>query len=97
MFTALASQMTAFVVPPARAGTSPQRWEYICKSATENFDAQVDATTAMANAYGREGWEMTGSGSGGGDRGEVTWCFKRPYLERQGGSPRPKASESDSE
>jgi hypothetical protein len=66
LFGCVASQMTAFVVPPARAGTAPQRWEYVC-----NAGRSPENITAMANAYGQEGWEMSG-GAG------PVLCFKRP-------------------
>jgi hypothetical protein len=54
------------VVPPARAGTNPQRWEYFCKG--EAFSD--DAVSKMANRAGQEGWEMSSA------QGNV-WCFKR--------------------
>jgi hypothetical protein len=65
-----------FIVPPARAGTSPQRWEYACQRATEDV-------TKMANAFGLQGWELTaaaGTAWGGALSHEETmlWCFKRP-------------------
>ena len=59
------------VVPPARAGTSPTRWEYACKTGYENEDV-----AAMANKFGPEGWELAGVGPAHGP-GSV-WCFKRP-------------------
>ena len=64
------SELASLVVPPARAGTSPQKWEYVCKAASGDAD-----TTAMANAFGKEGWEMLG---GAGNPGTMRWCFKRP-------------------
>lgn len=72
-----ATQIAPLVVPPARAGTSPQRWEYVCKAAASFGDADVGKFTAVANAFGREGWEMTAAG-GANTLGTVTWCFKRP-------------------
>jgi hypothetical protein len=55
------------VVPPARAGTNPQRWEYACK------DARGDENvTKMANEKGQQGWELSASGP------YAAWCFKRP-------------------
>lgn len=64
------------VVPPARAGTTPQRWEYSCESA-------IQGITAMANRYGQEGWELTaaagyGAGLGLSQEEKMVWCFKRP-------------------
>jgi len=60
----------SMVVPPARAGTSPQRWEYHC------FDEWgADDVTEEANKVGKQGWEMAGGNS---LNTAVTWCFKRP-------------------
>ncbi len=54
------------VIPPARAGTSPTRWEYLCK------EPELDSTiNRMANEFGAEGWELAVV-----DR--TIWCFKRP-------------------
>jgi hypothetical protein len=64
------SELAPYVVPPARAGTTPQRWEYICKPAS-----LPDEITEIANAYGKAGWEMVG---GAGQAGWMRWCFKRP-------------------
>jgi hypothetical protein len=58
------------IVPPARAGTTPQRWEYTCKDETGDGDA-----TTMANQMGREGWELATAGT---HAYGATWCFKRP-------------------
>jgi hypothetical protein len=56
------------VVPPARAGTSPQRWEYTCPYTSTNNASTV---TETANKFGAEGWEWSGLvGS--------AVCFKRP-------------------
>jgi hypothetical protein len=57
------------VVPPARAGTSPQRWEYACgKNGT--FDEPQDLVKT-ANNFGAEGWELIGFTG-------AWYCFKRP-------------------
>jgi hypothetical protein len=56
----------AIVVPPARAGTNPTRWEYRCVKA---FNPEEDA-----NKLGAEGWEL-GSAVG---VAPALWCFKRP-------------------
>jgi hypothetical protein len=53
------------IVPPARAGTTPQRWEYLCKKETGE-----ERVATMANEAGQQGWEMVGSSG-------ITWCFKR--------------------
>jgi hypothetical protein len=62
------------IVPPARAGTTPQRWEYACKD--ESGDKDV---TKMANAFAQQGWELVGAGTrrGIGNGDDPTWCFKR--------------------
>jgi hypothetical protein len=44
------------VVPPARAGSTPTRWEYQC--AFEDADAARVTTTL--NKLGAEGWELVG-------------------------------------
>jgi hypothetical protein len=64
------------VVPPARAGTSPTRWEYACKTGY----AESDVAT-IANKFGPEGWELAGVGSAFG--GGSVWCFKRPCLDTE--------------
>jgi hypothetical protein len=63
-------------VPPARAGTRPQRWEYACQRATEDI-------TRQANEFGDQGWEMVAAaGAGWGNALDsnhtMVWCFKRP-------------------
>jgi hypothetical protein len=40
------------VVPPARAGTTPTRWEHFCS------EVDGDALTAELNKMGVEGWEL---------------------------------------
>jgi hypothetical protein len=59
------------VVPPAHAGTAPERWEYFC---THKWDD--DRVTQMANEAGQKGWEMAGVGASGNV--DPIWCFKRP-------------------
>jgi hypothetical protein len=66
-----ATQIAPLVVPPVRAGTTPQKWEYSCKVAH-----QADEITAMANAFGAQGWELAGSVAS--YTVAPTWCFKRP-------------------
>lgn len=41
-----------FVVPPARAGTNPTRWEYVCTN------VGADALTQRVNELGQQGWEL---------------------------------------
>jgi hypothetical protein len=68
-----ASQLVSNAIPPARAGTAPQRWEYVCNTIDSRRDHE--RMTEQANAYGRAGWEMTAVAS---DNGLSSWCFKRP-------------------
>ena len=72
----VASQL---VVPPARAGANPTRWEYYCSS------AEPGKINDTLNKMGAEGWEMS-SGfvstfQGRFDKGLVAeaygFCFKR--------------------
>ena len=58
------------IVPPARAGTNPQRWEYVCKE-----EYGEDGVTKIAKEFGAQGWELAAA-AGPGTR--VAWCFKRP-------------------
>jgi hypothetical protein len=59
------------IIPPARAGTSPTRWEYFCKGAYPD-----EEVTKVANAAGQQGWEMAAAGAAG-QVGVPIWCFKR--------------------
>jgi hypothetical protein len=61
-----ASAASHLVVPPARADTNPQRWEYACGSG-----ASVEKVATMAAQMGQQGWEMSGVSG-------AIWCFKRP-------------------
>ena len=55
------------IVPPARAGTAPVKWEYHC-------EYLEDATlTQTLNKFGAEGWELTVSS---GSRNHQ-YCLKR--------------------
>jgi hypothetical protein len=71
-----ASQLgSQLVVKPARAGTSPTRWEYDCR----RID---DGVTDLANKMGAQGWEMTAAAGAGWGNGlladhTMVWCFKR--------------------
>jgi hypothetical protein len=47
----VASQLVA---PPARAGTTPTRWEHFCSTAGPG----PDAVTLALNAGGGQGWEL---------------------------------------
>jgi hypothetical protein len=64
------------MIPAARAGTNPQRWEYACVRADEGV-------TQLANEHGQQGWELAaaageGSGTGLTSHEAMIWCFKRP-------------------
>jgi hypothetical protein len=66
-----------FIVPPARAGTNPQRWEYVCKEGND------DRFSNVANEMGQQGWELAAAAGAGWGSGMLTqhsllWCFKRP-------------------
>lgn len=65
----------AFVVPPARAGMNPQKWEYKCFE-----EGNEEKLNQKANEMGAQGWEM--SSAAGAARTathlELLWCFKRP-------------------
>jgi hypothetical protein len=61
-----------FVVPPARAGTNPTRWEYYCIEG-------IDRINERADKMGAQGWEMTASAAVQQHLdAEWIWCFKRP-------------------
>jgi hypothetical protein len=60
------------VVPKARAGTNPTRWEYHC---VDDVRAKESATPRL-NALGAEGWELVTTSP----QGNLSWvfaCFKR--------------------
>jgi hypothetical protein len=67
------------VVPPARADTNPQRWEYACAKQDGSFDPQDDVKR-IANKFGQQGWELAAATSTniGGSTTTTLWCFKRP-------------------
>ncbi len=54
------------VFPPARAGTTPQKWEYTCFKETN-----LNEITKKSNRAGSQGWEMV-------TVMDFRWCFKRP-------------------
>lgn len=60
------------VAPPARAGTTPQRWEYYCAYASNG----LDGVQSVAAAAGLQGWEMVNFESS--DVRVKAVCFKRP-------------------
>jgi hypothetical protein len=68
----VASQMAPFVIPPARAGTSPQKWEYTC---VQTIEKAPDKIAAFADKLGQQGWEMAGATA---FDYYADWCFKRP-------------------
>ena len=61
------------VVPPIRAGTNPQKWEYSCFS-----ERDVDEVTKKSNEMGAQGWELASSMGAASAPMVAAWCFKRP-------------------
>jgi len=67
-----------FMVPPARAATTPTRWEYFC------LRVPSGALTSTLNSAGAEGWELASvtpadaGGRFGGDVDVFVSCSKRP-------------------
>jgi hypothetical protein len=63
------------VVPPARAGTSPTRWEYQCA----RVDTEVADVAANLNRLGAEGWELVSVAPATSSRGTYGYmlCAKR--------------------
>jgi hypothetical protein len=68
-----------FVVPVARAGTNPTKWEYTCMDI-------LDGITDTANKMGAQGWELTAASGyavhyqgkiSKPDEPRMVWCFKR--------------------
>jgi hypothetical protein len=66
--SAVASQL---VIPSARAGTNPTRWEYLCLIAEPHLTGRSKRDVEAFNAAGAEGWELATTGN-------AAWCFKRP-------------------
>jgi hypothetical protein len=56
------------VIPVARAGTTPQRWEYHCETLGLGT---MRGFTETLNQAGVEGWELAGLTT-------QYYCFKRP-------------------
>jgi hypothetical protein len=65
-------------VASANAQPSPApatKWAYYCLT-----NAPVEDLEVLANAAGREGWELAASAlSGGSGTSSPVWCFKRGY------------------
>ena len=61
------------VVPKARAGTNPTRWEYHCT--TDAGDDLNRHPPKTLNALGAEGWELVSAAYVPQD---AVFCFKRP-------------------
>lgn len=59
-----------YVIPAARAGTSPQRYEYLCDNI--GFGG-MDQFKAIAKEAGEKGWELVGVFGANG----TGYCFKR--------------------
>lgn len=73
-----ATVATQLVVPPIKAGTNPQKWEYTCIS-----NKQKGNIIQNSNELGNQGWEMVAA-SGSLENGSglakayLLYCFKRP-------------------
>lgn len=73
----VASQM---VIPKARAGTTPPRWDYFCK------EAEDSVPLAEMNKSGAEGWELVSVSTAKFEHkfnndyeaATTVYCFKRP-------------------
>ena len=66
-----------FIVPPVKAGTNPQRWEYKCFHEHQSNAATIEV---KSNRLGLKGWDMVSIGGAGGgmlDGHHVSICFKR--------------------
>ncbi len=62
-----------WLIPPARAGTNPPRFEYTCIWHLDTGKGSIEEL----NHAGAEGWEMVAAvEKPAGD----LWCFKRPLL-----------------
>jgi hypothetical protein len=70
----VASQL---VVPPIRAGTTPQRSEYLCTQAS----ATTSSLTSHLNQFGAQGWELVSTTGVSLDAAHRTdafvFCFRR--------------------
>jgi hypothetical protein len=76
------------VIPPAKAGTNPTKWEYVCHR-HEGGNLATKLTEA-SNQAGSQGWEMVSASYGIGAMGDPAplksekvvsgsiVCFKRP-------------------
>ena len=72
---------TKLVVPPAHAGTNPQKWEYYCTDEGIRLDEKI--ITESFNRVGKEGWELASVASATIYENfltEAMFCFKRPLL-----------------
>ena len=60
---------------PAPAPAGAAKWAYYCLT-----DAPIEDLEVLANAAGREGWELAASAlSGVTGTSSPVWCFKRAY------------------
>ena len=65
------------IVPPLRAESNAQRWEYDC--ITADYDMRGNLTPEFKgnlNEFGGQGWELVTVGNPAGNGGR--YCFKRP-------------------
>ena len=82
---ATGSVASQLVIPPIRAGTQPQRWEYLCAQSSP----ETNKLSAALNNAGGAGWELVSTVAAHMDSGGVgtlgsglwtdsyTFCFKR--------------------
>ena len=68
-----AIEVAPLVVPPARAGTAPQRWENTC---TSNIEKDPRKVSDLADRYGQQGWQL-GAAIPSGEFWAIL-CFTRP-------------------
>ena len=73
---------TQLVVPPVKAGTTPQKWEQRCESWGKHIDYRISnlnekrGWNSILTKYGVEGWEAFSISIE--QRNIMMVCFKRP-------------------
>lgn len=82
---ATGSVASQLVIPPIRAGTQPQRWEYLCAQSSP----ETGKLSAALNNAGSAGWELVSTAAahmdnegvlgraGGLQADSYVFCFKR--------------------
>ena len=75
--TAVVTQ--SFIVPPIRANTNPQKWEYKCIDWKKDTPFHL---SSKLNKFGKEGWEIAMTHEVGDYSLKASYtagvCFKRP-------------------